>query len=201
VTGTAGVRFTIRLHRDEGPVWDLRGKIAASEGQAVVRTSTSPLIHHGGGCFADRLKRPTTLSLTAERDRAHYEGSQATANLLILNGEGRISGDVRSSAVDGLAGSVSSVAHPNPSSLRGNLRWRTLTSEYHADILTALGIATDGRTAWFAGVDRVGRPFVAYVEDNGNPGRNDRFRLWIDGQPQTAAGGVIVAGNVQVKGG
>jgi len=67
----------------------------------------------------------------------------------------------------------------------------------HAKRFTSLAVAPDGRTAWFSGVGRDGRAFTAYVEDNGEPGRNDVFRLWIDGVLQNGAG-TMSGGNIQI---
>jgi hypothetical protein len=44
-----------------------------------------------------------------------------------------------------------------------------------------------------------GRRFVAYVEDNGEPGRNDVFKLWVGGGSWTADGR-LTGGNVQIHG-
>ena len=40
-----------------------------------------------------------------------------------------------------------------------------------------------------------GTPFVVYTEDNGEPGRDDVFMLWIDG---VLATGDVTGGNVQI---
>jgi hypothetical protein len=65
--------------------------------------------------------------------------------------------------------------------------------------LSALGVAANNRSGWFAGVGRDGRAFVAYVEDNGEPGRNDVFKLWIAGALQTPGDGRLAAGgNIQI---
>jgi hypothetical protein len=62
---------------------------------------------------------------------------------------------------------------------------------------TATALAVSGRTAWFAGVGTDGRPFLAYVEDNGANGRDDVFKLWIGGIAQTTDGR-LASGDVRV---
>jgi hypothetical protein len=64
--------------------------------------------------------------------------------------------------------------------------------------VTSLAVAPDGRSAWFGGHDRAGVPYLAYVEDNGEPGRDDVFKLWIRGVLQTPADGALAGGNVQI---
>jgi hypothetical protein len=63
--------------------------------------------------------------------------------------------------------------------------------------MTALAVSPDGTKAWFAGVDKNGVPFTAYVEDNGEPGRNDVFQISINGVPQNG-NGALTGGNVQI---
>jgi hypothetical protein len=53
-------------------------------------------------------------------------------------------------------------------------------------------------TAWIAGANAKGRPFLAYVEDHGQPGSNDVFKLWINGDSKTG-NGRIVAGDLLVR--
>ena len=38
---------------------------------------------------------------------------------------------------------------------------------------------------------------MAYVEDNGEPGKNDVFKLWIDGDLVTPTDGKLSKGNIQ----
>jgi len=65
--------------------------------------------------------------------------------------------------------------------------------------MTALGLSADNRKGWFAGVGRDGRSFTAYVEDNGEPGTADVFKLWVDGVLQTGEGdGTISGGDIQI---
>ena len=64
---------------------------------------------------------------------------------------------------------------------KGELQWQKARESFHAREITAVGIAADGRSAWLAGRSADGRTFLAHAGDRGEPGRDDRFRLWIDG--------------------
>ncbi|WP_323791546.1 post-COAP-1 domain-containing protein [Nocardioides sp.] len=79
--------------------------------------------------------------------------------------------------------------------LKGNLQYGRKGVKFHAHTMTALAVSTDKTSAWFAGTAKDGRSFVAYTEDNGEPGRDDVFQLWIDGTLQT---GAVTGGNVQI---
>jgi Big-like domain-containing protein len=117
-----------------------------------------------------------------------YLASEAAGTLTVANSVGKMSGDAVLS--DGTAVSFN-VSHDGTTG-KGTFAAGTLT----AGKLTALGIS--GRAAWFAGTGADGRAFLAYAEDNGEPGRGvDVLRLWIAGEPQ-AGSGVIAAGNLQL---
>jgi hypothetical protein len=76
------------------------------------------------------------------------------------------------------------------------VRGSVTAGAFTASRLTALGIS--GRAAWIAGTADDGRTFVAYVEDNREPGRGaDVFRLWIAGESHSGSG-VVADGNVQL---
>lgn len=62
----------------------------------------------------------------------------------------------------------------------------------------AVALAVSGRKAWFAGFGTDGRPYLAYVEDNGANGQSDVFRLWIAGVEQTTDGR-LSRGDVTVR--
>jgi hypothetical protein len=62
----------------------------------------------------------------------------------------------------------------------GSLRVRTSGRLIVTRRLTALGVAPDRRTAWFAGIARTGAPVVGKV-DLGRRGRADMLRLWVNG--------------------
>ncbi|MEK7872853.1 MAG: post-COAP-1 domain-containing protein, partial [Chloroflexota bacterium] len=84
------------------------------------------------------------------------------------------------------------------SGVKGELEFESKTVDFHARVMTALGISPDGKKAWFAGVGKDGKKFVVYVEDNGEPGRNDKFQLWIEGVPQNGDGSLTTGGNIQI---
>jgi VCBS repeat-containing protein len=64
--------------------------------------------------------------------------------------------------------------------VQGNLVYASPSHKlYLADTVTALGISSDGRTAWVAGRDDRGHTFLAQAIDGG--GHADTLRLWIDG--------------------
>jgi hypothetical protein len=74
---------------------------------------------------------------------------------------------------------------------------------FEAKTITAIGIAPDGKSAWFAGVGKDGSPFTVYVEDNtSKPGppkpTADVFKLWINGVLQTGDGS-LAQGKVTIK--
>jgi hypothetical protein len=81
--------------------------------------------------------------------------------------------------------------------LRGELQFQNGSTSFHAHELMVLGLSVDPRKGWFAGVGRDGRSFTAYVEDNGEPGTADVFKLWIDGVLQTGDG-LLAGGNIQI---
>lgn len=122
-----------------------------------------------------------------------YLGSSTPAELTIASTQGKITG-----------GGLRSLDHPGRGGFnvlgpeKGDLQWQNGSLNFHAQTLTALGIAADGRSAWFAGLGRDGREFVAYVEDNGEPGRTDVFKLWIAGTLQTPGDGRLSGGNIQI---
>ena len=81
--------------------------------------------------------------------------------------------------------------------INGNLQFRDDTTNFHALVMTAMAVSDDETSAWFAGVGKDGRTFVAYVEDNGEPGVNDIFQVWIDGVLHGGAGN-MVGGNIKI---
>jgi hypothetical protein len=83
--------------------------------------------------------------------------------------------------------------------VKGELQFRVDREQFHAHIITSLTVSADGLSASFAGVGTDGRGFVVEVEDNGEPGRDDVFRLWIDGV-LVAGGPLTVGGNIQIHG-
>jgi hypothetical protein len=117
-----------------------------------------------------------------------YLASEAAGSLTVTNSVGKVSGDAVLS--DGTAVAFN-VTHDGATA-RGTFAAGALT----ASKITALGIS--GRAAWLAGTVADGRAFLAYLEDNGEPGKGvDVLRLWVAGEPQPGSG-VIAAGNLQL---
>src|SRR5262245_55032957 len=87
--------------------------------------------------------------------------------------------------------------HGDGTDVRGELQFRWNGGEFHAQVITELAFSPDRRQAWFAGIDDDGRRFLAYVEDNGEPGRDDFFDLQVDGVRLTG-NGRLKRGNVQI---
>ena len=114
-----------------------------------------------------------------------YAPSQAPATLVVTASAGAVTGGVTVGAGHGGFN-----AQSDGVTVRGELQF----ADFHAHEVTALGIS--GSRAWFAGAGDDGRPFVAYVQDAGEPGTADVFRLWIAGAP--LADGMLSGGNVQV---
>ncbi|PZC47984.1 MAG: hypothetical protein C1O27_000869 [Chloroflexi bacterium] len=82
-------------------------------------------------------------------------------------------------------------------SIKGELQFHNGSSNFHAHDLTALAVSEDLTSAWFAGVGVDGQSFVAYVKDDGKSGKDDIFRLWINGVAQNGDG-ALTGGNVQI---
>jgi hypothetical protein len=141
---------------------------------------------------------PGTHDVVARFDTdSHYLGSEALGRITVGAGAGRITGGgLRETGGDGRGGFN---AMGTGDSARGELQWQSGATTFHAHDVTAVGVAPDRRSAWFAGVGRDGRRFVVYVEDNGEPGRNDVFRLWLDGALVTRGDGKLSGGNIQIR--
>ena len=93
-------------------------------------------------------------------------------------------------------GDAEFLAASNGTTVAGAFTYLRSSQRFVATTVNALAI--DGNAAWFAGVGRDRRTFVAYVEDNG-PGSRDRFRLWIGGVEQTDPGGTLNVGNIVIR--
>lgn len=82
--------------------------------------------------------------------------------------------------------------------LKGELQFANATGKFHAAQFGSLTISVDGTKAAFSGTGTDGRVFRAEVEDNGEPGRRDVFRLWINEVLQTGDGVLAGGGNIQI---
>jgi hypothetical protein len=125
---------------------------------------------------------------------SHYLGSATQLTLTVGSTPGKVTAGTLRSEDNGRGGfNVQS----DGTTVQGELQFQNDSMRIHAHTLTALGISADGKSAWFAGVTTEGLSFVAYVEDNGEPGRNDKFQLWVEGVSQNGDGS-LRGGNVQI---
>ncbi|MDO8541473.1 MAG: PKD domain-containing protein [Opitutaceae bacterium] len=81
--------------------------------------------------------------------------------------------------------------------VKGELEYHNGSVNLHAGTMTAIAVSPDLKQGRFAGVLDDGRTFVVYVEDNGEPGKNDIFRMWVNGVLLNGAGN-LTGGNVQI---
>ena len=84
--------------------------------------------------------------------------------------------------------------------IKGELQYKDGSGKYHAHTMTDIAVSEDRTSGWFAGELTNGSTFVAYVEDNGEGGKQsapDVFRLWIDGVPVNGDGS-LSKGNLQI---
>jgi len=66
----------------------------------------------------------------------------------------------------------------------------------HGHDMIYLKVSADKKKAEFSGIDKYsGHTFKVYVEDNGEPGKKDVFKIAIDGY---SAGGTLLHGNIQI---
>jgi hypothetical protein len=135
-----------------------------------------------------------TLALTVSfAEDADYLASSATATLRVVNSSGCVTAGMLRTA-DGGHGAFD--VHSDGTHVWGDLQFQAGRSSFQAREITALGISSDRRKAWFAGVGTDGRPFLAYAEDNGETGRHDVFKLKVGGVSWTGDGR-LTDGNVQ----
>ena len=126
-----------------------------------------------------------------------YLASEATGALAVRSTAGRATGGgLRSNAHPGRGGFN---AASDGDAVHGELQWQNGADRFHAHELTAFALGADRRSAWIGGRGRDGRAFVAYVEDRGEPGRDDVFRLWIAGVLATPGDGRLDGGNIQIR--
>jgi hypothetical protein len=135
---------------------------------------------------------PLTVSFAED---SHYTAAGASCTLTVTRSNGLVTGGglrLPNSSRGGF-----NVRLAEGGSLQGELQFQNATTSFHAHVMTALGLSADKRQGWFAGVGRDGRAFTAYLEDNGEPGRGDVFKLWIDGVLHTGDG-ALSGGNIQI---
>jgi hypothetical protein len=114
--------------------------------------------------------------------------------LTVTGASGKVTGGGLRTANNGRGGFN---VKANGTTLTGELQFQSTSGHFHASRFTSLTISADGRQAWFAGIGRDGRSFSVYTEDNGEPGRQDIFQIWIDGVLQNGSG-AMSGGNVQI---
>jgi PKD repeat protein len=124
-----------------------------------------------------------------------YTAAEASCTLTVTQSSGKITGGGLRLANNSRGGFNVMLAEGG--SVQGELQFQNDTTSFHAHVVSALGLSGNKRTGWFAGVGRDGRAFTAYLEDNGEPGSGDVFKLWIDGSLQTGDG-ALSGGNIQI---
>ncbi|HLL03553.1 MAG TPA: PKD domain-containing protein [Myxococcaceae bacterium] len=135
---------------------------------------------------------PLTVTFAAD---SHYTAAEASCTLTVIQSSGTITGGGLRMANRSRGGF--NVRFAEGGSVQGELQFQSDTTSFHAHVVSALGLAANNRQGWFAGVGRDGRAFTAYLEDNGEPGSGDVFKLWIDGVLHTGDG-AISGGNIQI---
>jgi PKD repeat protein len=135
---------------------------------------------------------PITVSFTED---SLYTAAQASCTLTVTRSNGAITGGAMRFANRARGGF--NVRFAEGGSVGGELQFQSDTTSFHASVMTALGLSANKRQGWFAGTGHDGRAFTAYLEDNGEPGSSDVFKLWIDGTLQTGDG-ALSGGNIQI---
>jgi len=146
--------------------------------------------------FRPLMPGPHTIAVSFAGD-SHYLASAAQASLQVSNtANGKVTAGTMRAANNGRGG-FNVQADATGATVKGELQFQNNSLNFHAPTMTALGVAMDKKSAWFAGTGRDGQAFVAYVEDNGEPGTNDIYQLWVAGSPQNGTG-ALTGGNVQI---
>lgn len=148
------------------------------------------------GTTSPPLAMPGTHSVRATfSDNSLYTGSTANCVLTVVNtSAGKVTGGGMRTANNGRGGFN---AQSDTTGLKGDMQFQNDTISYHAQTITALGISADKTKAWFAGTATNGTTFVAYVEDNGEPGATDLWKIWVAGASQNGDG-QLTGGNIQI---
>jgi PKD repeat protein len=201
VTATFGFPAALSARFVDGLAGGLPGgrslsfRLGGSTGLGSATTDASGL----AGVQSPGELMPGSYSFTVSfAEDSHYTAAEASCTLTVTqSAQGQITGGGLRSANNSRGGFNVMRAEGGP--LQGELQFQNGSTSFHAHELTALGLSADMRKGWFAGVGRDGRAFTAYVEDNGEPGTTDVFKLWIDGVLQTGDGdGTISGGNIQI---
>ena len=136
---------------------------------------------------------PRTVTVCVTDD---YTGSDCDSLVVdFLSGSGKITAGVLRFDNNGRGGF--NVQSNKNGSVKGELEYHNGAENLHAHTLTHIAIYDNGTKGWFAGVLTDGRTFVAYVEDNGEPGKSDVFKQWGEGVLLNGDG-QLTGGNVQI---
>lgn len=130
-------------------------------------------------------------------DTAYSLSSAPAVSLKVASSVGTVTGAGLVSASNGARASFS-VSSSDGVTVRGSLSYTGGGTTVAPSVLTPLGIAPDGHSAWFAGVSVTGQQLRAYVEDRGPGPANDRFQLWVNGVLQNGTG-LLSAGEVTIS--
>ena len=142
---------------------------------------------------------PGTYSVTARftGDTAYNLSTAPAVSLKVGSSVGTVSGAGLVSVSNGARASFS-VSSIDAVTVRGSLSYTAGVTTISAITLTPMGIASDGRSSWFAGVSTTGQQLRVYVEDRGPGPASDSFQLWVNGALQTG-NGALSAGDVTIS--
>jgi len=147
---------------------------------------------------------PSNLPLGSYAVTASYAGDQyympsqtggALLVLQVVSSEGKVTGGGIQDNTNGRGGFN---VQAKGNRVYGELQYKNNLVNFHAHKMTALGISADCKSAWFSGIGGDGKTtFLAYVEDNGEPGKKDVFKIWIGGVLLNGDG-TMKSGNIQI---
>ena len=126
-------------------------------------------------------------------DDATYAASTATGHIAIANSVGKVSGDVVTTNGARVAFNVKSQGL-----VTGTLDLTRVMPTVSVRTWIGFGIAPDRKTAVIYGLTASGEDVLVELADAGEPGRNDRAIVRLNGASLTGDG-TLVEGNVQIK--
>jgi len=135
--------------------------------------------------------RTVTICVTDDDTGSHCDSLVVD----FLSGTGKITAGVLRFGNNGRGGF--NVQSDKNGTVKGELQYHNGSDNLHAHTLTHIAVYDNNTKGWFAGVLTDGRTFVAYVEDNGEPGKNDVFKMWVEGVLLNGDG-KLTGGNVQI---
>jgi hypothetical protein len=131
-----------------------------------------------------------TVTAAVAEDGRYLASRSAPASVAVTHTAGKATGNLTVAE-----GSAVFDAKSDGRTSKGTLTWRDAQGTVSASI-TSLGITTAGRTAWMSGLAG-SRRVVVQLDDAGESGVGDVFRIWVDGTLRTATG-QRATGNLQV---